>query len=83
MQGSSCVRDLDRVAGVDRGPALFDGDRFRQIARLVDVAAAADCDVIGEKLQRDDFQQRGENFRSRGKLDDVIGRLAGEMVASR
>jgi len=37
---------------------LLDGDRFGQVARLVDVAAAADGDVIREQLERNNFEQR-------------------------
>ncbi len=60
--------------------SLFDGNGFCQISWLVDVAPAAYRDVIREELQRNDFQQRRENFRRRGKLDDVVGGFASEMV---
>ena len=33
---------------------LFNSNRFRQISRLIDVAAAADGDVVREQLQRND-----------------------------
>src|SRR5262245_27144467 len=33
------------------GPALLDGHGFGQVAGLVDVAAAADRDVVGQQLQ--------------------------------
>ena len=41
---------------------LLDGDRFRQVARLVHVAAAAHRDVIGQQLQRNDFENRRQQF---------------------
>ena len=53
------------AAPLTRKLTLFDGDRFGEIARLIDVAAAADSDVIGEKLERDDFEQGRKNFRRR------------------
>src|SRR5262249_43110277 len=33
-------------------PALLHGDRLREVARLVDVAAPADRDVVREQLER-------------------------------
>ncbi len=33
---------------------LFDGDRLRQISRLVDVRAFLDGHMVGQQLQRDD-----------------------------
>ena len=44
---------------------LLDGDGFRQVARLIHVAAAAHGDVIGQQLQRHDFQDRRHEFRAR------------------
>src|SRR5438093_39376 len=35
---------------------LFDRDAFREVPRLVDVAAAPDCDVIREQLERNDHE---------------------------
>jgi hypothetical protein len=60
---------------------LLDSDGFREIAGLVDVATAAHRDVIGEKLERDDFEQGRENFRSWRQLDEVVGNFLGEMIA--
>src|SRR5579859_664958 len=60
---------------------LFDGDGFGEVARLIDVAAAADGDVIGKKLEGDDFEERHEKFGRGGQFDDVTRGGAGEMVA--
>src|SRR5580704_17131149 len=43
---------------------LFHSHRFREVARLVDVASALDGDVIREELQRDDIDERREHFRA-------------------
>src|ERR1017187_6534396 len=53
--------------------ALFDGHALGEIAGLIDVAAAAHGDVIGQELQRHDFQNRREQFMGRRDFDDVIG----------
>ena len=37
---------------------LFDSDGLGEIAGLIYVAATADGDVIGEKLERNDFENR-------------------------
>lgn len=44
---------------------LLDGDRLGKIPRLIDVAPPAHGDVIGQQLQRNDFQNRREFFGSR------------------
>ena len=41
---------------------LLDGHRLGQIARLIDVAAAAHRDVIRQQLQRQNFEQRDQQF---------------------
>ena len=38
------------------GRPLLDCDGFGKVAGLVHVAAAADGDVVGEQLERDDLQ---------------------------
>src|SRR5262245_9052434 len=38
--------------------ALLDGDRFGQVARLIDVQAAQARDLVGEQLERDDRERR-------------------------
>src|SRR6267142_1349605 len=59
---------------------LFDGDGFGEVAGLVHVAAAADGDVVGKKLERNDFEDRREELWRGRELDDVIGGGTGEMV---
>ena len=60
---------------------LLDGDGFGEIARLVDVATTPHGDVIGEHLQRDNFQDRRDQFGRRGNLDHMIGGFADELIA--
>src|SRR5271170_664285 len=72
LQSSQCVtvRKYSTVT-----PAkLFNGDGFGEVAGLIDVAAAAYRDVIGQKLQGNDLQQWREKFRRGRHLEDVIGR---------
>jgi hypothetical protein len=45
--------------------SLFDGDRFREISRLIHIASPPHRDVIGQQLQRNDLQNRRE-FLGRG-----------------
>ena len=52
---------------------LFDSHGFRQVPRLIDVASAPHRDVVGEHLQRNDFQQRREQIRRGGNFDHVVG----------
>ena len=47
------------------GQLLLHGDGFGQVARLVDVAAAADGDVVGQQLQRHNLNQRRQQLRRR------------------
>ena len=51
---------------------LLYSNALRQIPRLVDVAAAADGDVVGEQLQRDDLQDGEKEFVALGDGDDVF-----------
>ena len=53
-------------------PGLFDRDALRQIPRLVDVAAAAHGDVVGQQLQRNDHHDRREQLGRPGHLDDAV-----------
>jgi hypothetical protein len=53
------VRNRCRRQREDWSESLLDRHRLGQISRLIYVAAAADGDVIGEQLQRDDLQNRG------------------------
>src|SRR5947208_17198356 len=60
---------------------LLYGYRFGQISRLVDIAPAANGDVIRQKLQRHDRQYRAKQVRRLGNLDDMIGYLGTHRVA--
>src|ERR1700731_2017545 len=60
---------------------LFDGDGFCEVARLVHVAAATDSDVIGEKLQWDDLEDRSEKFWSGMNLNHVVRGFPRQAVA--
>ena len=55
--------------------SLFNCYRFCQVTRLVNVAAAADGDVIREQLQRDDREDRSEQVRCLGYLDHMVRHL--------
>src|SRR5437762_8163039 len=44
-----------------------------QIARLIDIASAADRAVIGEQLKRNDFKNRKQQLVGGGKRNEVIG----------
>ena len=59
---------------------LLDGNAFGQVAGLVDVAAAADGDVVGQQLQRHDLQQRQKQLDRGRDGDDVVGDHAGDKV---
>src|SRR5271156_3970578 len=60
---------------------LLDGDGFCEVARLIHVAAPPHRYVIGQQLQRDYFQERHEQLGSGRKLDEMVGRFAGEIIA--
>ena len=60
---------------------LFHGDGFGEVAGLVDVAAAADGDVIREELQGDDLQDGQEQLRGGGDVDGVLDELGDLAVA--
>ena len=50
-------RESGRLPAQDARP-LLDGDRLRQVARLIDVGAAIDRDMVREQLQRHRHQDR-------------------------
>jgi len=50
--------------------ALFDGNRFGEVARLVDIAATLDRTVVGEELQRHDGWDGLEKVEVRGRVDE-------------
>ena len=51
---------------------LFDGDGLREIARLVHIAAARNCSIVGKQLQRDDGEDRHDEFIRRRHMHDMI-----------
>src|ERR1700726_3042714 len=69
------------MSASERTAALFDGYGLSEVARLIDVAAAAYGDVISEQLQRQDLQNRSHELGSGRNFDHVIGSLASEVVA--
>src|SRR5882762_8668700 len=54
---------------------------FCQVAGLVYVASAAYRNMVGQELQRNDFEQRREQLWSWRNLDNVIGRFSRQVVA--
>src|SRR5947199_7641048 len=57
------------------------GDGLCQIARLVYIAAPANRDVVGQELQRNNFEQRGEQLWSWRDLDNMVRRFTRQVVA--
>jgi hypothetical protein len=55
-----------------RNANLFDGHGFSEVTRLIDIAPAADCDIVGEQLQRDNFDEWGKQLKSRRDIDHVL-----------
>src|SRR4030095_9820194 len=53
--------------------SLFYSNTLRQITRLIDVAASAVRDVVREKLQRDDFQDREQKLVGLWYWDVLVG----------
>ena len=53
----------------------FYGDGFGEVAGLVDVAAAADGDVVREELQGDDLEDGQEQFGRGGDVEGVFDQL--------
>ena len=60
---------------------LLDGDGLGEVARLVDVQAAAAGDLVREQLQRDDREDRLQHPVDRGDLDRGVGVLDDLLVA--
>src|SRR5215469_13229595 len=55
------------------GPAaLFDCNRLGEVAGLVDIASAADGDVVGQQLQGQDLQDRKQQFRGGWDIQDTV-----------
>ena len=55
---------------------LFHGNGLGEVAWLVDVAAAAHGDVVGEQLQRHNLNERREQRIGRRNGDDVLNETA-------
>src|SRR5690606_16323027 len=55
-----------------RGPSLLHRHDFRQVARLVDVAATQQGDVVRDVLQRYRGQQRLEQGRAVGHVNNIV-----------
>src|SRR5688500_6630662 len=64
------------------GP-LLDRDRLRQVARLVDVGAPRERDVVGEQLERDDRQDRAQDLVGVRDPAHVVGDAADLLVTLR
>jgi len=54
---------------------LLDRNTLREVSRLIDVAAAAVCNVIGEQLERNRLEDRQQKLVRRGNGDVLIGIL--------
>ena len=52
--------------------ASLDRDALREVARLIDVAAAADGDVVREQLQRQRHDDRRQQLRRARHLEDEV-----------
>ena len=51
---------------------LFDRNRFREIARAVDVKPFFFCEIIRKKLERHDIEYGAEHFDRSGYIDDIV-----------
>src|SRR6188768_3396327 len=54
---------------------LLDRHTLREVSRLIDVAAAAICNVVREQLERDRLEDRQQKLVRRGNGDVLIGIL--------
>src|SRR5690348_1158025 len=59
---------------------LFYSDGLGDVPGLVHIASAADGNVVGQELKRDDGENRSKNLRRGRNFNDVGGSLAGEAV---
>ena len=60
---------------------LLDKYGFRQITWIVDIRAALDCDVVGKKLEWNDFAEGGEGLARGLYGDGVCGKVPDGSVA--
>ena len=58
-----------------------DGDRFCQVARLIDIQALGAADIVGQQLQRNDRQAGGKMRISLGHIDGETGGVLDAVVA--
>src|SRR5262252_2973917 len=65
-----------------RCPSLLHRDALGEIAWLIHVAASEDGHVVGQKLKRDDRQERREELGGRGDGQHVVGPAAHLMIAA-
>src|SRR5262249_48625948 len=54
---------------------LFYRNALRQISRLIDIAAATNCNVVGQQLQRNHLKNGEKQFVGGGNAEVVIGIL--------
>src|SRR5689334_866220 len=52
---------------------LFYRNALRQVSRLIDIASAAHCDVVGEQLHRNHFENREKQFICGWDADVMVG----------
>ena len=62
---------------------LLHGHALGEVAGLIDIAAAQDGDVVGEKLKWDGGQDRVNRFDGLGNIEHVVGYLGNLFVAFR
>ena len=74
---SNLPRRRSTAAGSGIDSRLFDGYALGKIARLIHIASPPDRNVIREQLQRHDLENRHQQIRRVGYLDDLIGNLCG------
>ncbi len=60
---------------------LLDRDALGEISRLIHIAAAPYCYVIGEQLQRNHFEQGQQQFSGHWNRNDVIRHLGDLFIA--
>ena len=54
---------------------LFNSDRFRKIARLINITPALERDIIRQQLQRHDTERRQQHLRRIGDRDNIFDGL--------
>ena len=64
---------LDARAEPSARAQLLDSDRLRQVSGLVNIAPATNRDVIGQKLERNDFENRRKQFGRVRHINHMVG----------